>query len=291
MVSIITVNYNGWRDTCELIASLKQHETYPYEIIVVDNASQGDDVLQIERVYPDVTLVRSERNLGFAGGNNLGYTYAKGEYIFFFNNDMVIKSPILEPMVLCLTDKAFGGVSPCIQYLYHPGILQYYGYLDLSSITLRHTTEAFDPSRKGDFLKPKETEVLHGGAMMVSREVIEQVGRMTEIYFLFFEEFDWSRCIRKAGYRLYYEPASVVYHKEGMTIRPQTPLREYYLTRGRVLFARRNLDSICKIISCCYLLGVVLLRNVVKYLLSGDWGMLKATVSGSISGLFINKKR
>lgn len=99
MVSIITVNYNGWKDTCDLIASLKQFETYPYEVIVVDNASCGDDVKQIRLAYPDVIVLSSERNLGFAGGNNLGYQYAKGDYIFFLNNDMVVKEPMLAPMV------------------------------------------------------------------------------------------------------------------------------------------------------------------------------------------------
>ena len=83
MVSIITVNYNGWKDTCELIASLKEHETLPYEVIVVDNASHGDDAERIAHAHPDVMVIRSKTNLGFAGGNNLGYRYAKGDYLFF----------------------------------------------------------------------------------------------------------------------------------------------------------------------------------------------------------------
>jgi len=287
MVSIITINYNGWQDTCELIASLKQYETYPYEIIVVDNASRGDDVVQIKRIYPDVTLVQSEKNLGFAGGNNLGYSYAKGEYIFFLNNDMLIKSSILEPMVLRLTDKALGGVSPCIQFLYHPGILQYYGYLDMSQITLRHTTESFDPSRKDDFLKPKETEVLHGGAMMLRRETIEQVGKMTEVYFLFFEEFDWSRRIREAGYKLYYEPASMVYHKESMTIRPQTPLREYYLARSRMIYARRNCVGFYQMLSYVYQLFFAVPKRMLFYIRRFQLKLAIAVWRGVWNGFFI----
>ena len=110
MVSIITVNYNGWKDTCDLIASLKQFETYPYEVIVVDNASCGDDVKQIRLAYPDVIVLSSERNLGFAGGNNLGYQYAKGDYIFFLNNDMVVKEPMLAPMVAKLKNDDYAGV-------------------------------------------------------------------------------------------------------------------------------------------------------------------------------------
>ena len=96
MVSIITVNYNGWRDTCELIESFKQHETYPdYEFIIVDNASHGDDVEQLRNAYPDLKIIACDRNLGFAGGNNTGIRHASGEYLFFLNNDTLIKAPVL----------------------------------------------------------------------------------------------------------------------------------------------------------------------------------------------------
>lgn len=265
MVSIITVNYNGWKDTCDLIASLKQFETYPYEVIVVDNASCGDDVKQIRLAYPDVIVLSSERNLGFAGGNNLGYQYAKGDYIFFLNNDMVVKEPMLAPMVAKLKNDDYAGVSPCIIYLYKPERIQYYGYKDMTSITLKHTTESFDFTRRDCFLQPKETEVLHGGAMMVRRDVIIKVGVMTEIYFLFYEEFDWSRRLREAGYKLFYEPTSVVYHKESMTIKPQTPIREYYLTRSRMIYARRNCKGWRKLLSCFYQCFAVLPKKTLSY--------------------------
>lgn len=286
MVSIITINYNGWQDTCELIASLKQHETYPYEVIVVDNASSGDDVHRLRTAHPDVTVVRSEKNLGFAGGNNLGYRQAKGEYIFFLNNDMVIKSPMLQPMVDRLKDKEYAGVSPCIVFFYKPEWIQYYGYCDMTSITLKHTTKGFDPSRRECFLQSHATEVLHGGAMMVRRDVIELVKPMTEVYFLFYEEFDWSRRMREAGYQLFYEPASKVYHKESMTIKPQTPLREYYLTRARMIYARRNCRGMDKPLSCLYQLLLAAPKKGGSYLLKGKFDLAKAVCTGVFSGLF-----
>ena len=110
MVSIITVNYNGLQDTCEMIASFKRHETYPYQMVVVDNASVRNEAEEIRIRFPEVTVVRSERNLGFAGGNNLGYAYANGDYIFYLNNDMEIREPILEKMVARLKRSDIGGV-------------------------------------------------------------------------------------------------------------------------------------------------------------------------------------
>lgn len=291
MVSIITINYNGWQDTCELIASLKKFEVASYEIIVVDNASSGDDVERIKCNYPDVILIQSCKNLGFAGGNNLGYKYATGKYIFFLNNDMIIEGPFIQVLVDRLKDKTFAGVSPCIVLYHQLDRIQYYGYQDMSRITLKHTTELFDPSRRTDFLYPKETEVLHGGAMMVRRDVIESVGKMTEDYFLFFEEFDWSRRMREAGYKLFYEPASVVYHKESMTIKPQTPTREYYLARSRMIYAKRNCKGLEKVLSYTYQLLLAVPKRVVIYLLKGRIDLAKAIYKGAFSGLYLQLQK
>lgn len=284
MVSIITINYNGWQDTCELIASLKQFETYPYEVIVVDNASRGDDVERIRAMHPDVKVVCSERNLGFAGGNNLGYGYAQGDYVLFFNNDMVLKGAMLKPLVDRLSDKRIGGVSPRIIYLYKPEQVQYYGYQDMTSITLKHTTKPFASARQADYLRPKETEVLHGGAMMVRRDVIEQVGEMTEVYFLFYEEFDWSRRMREAGYILYYEPKSDVYHKESMSIPRNTTFREYYLSRARIIYARRNNNGWRKYLSCAYLLFLAMPKKLVTFLRQKRVDLIWATIRGTCAG-------
>lgn len=290
MVSIITVNYNGWKDTCELIASLKQFETYPYEIIVVDNASSGDDVLQIHKEFPEVLVIESDKNLGFAGGNNLGYKHAHGNYLFFLNNDTVVKKPVLEPLVNKLKDAAVGGVSPMIRGFYPPYEVQYCGLFKMTPVTLRHPIAASDVIHSDNSLLGREVEVMHGAAMMLRREVIEEIGVMSEAYFLFYEEYDWSYRLLQRHYKVWYEPASLIYHKEGQSIGRITPLREYYLTRGRVLFARRNLEGLYKMLSCCYLLSIVMLRNIIKYMLSGDWRLLKATISGPISGILATKK-
>ena len=287
MVSIITVNYNGWKDTCELIASLKKHETLPYEVIVVDNASQWDYADKILHAHPDVMVIRSKVNLGFAGGNNLGYRHAKGDYLFFVNNDVVVKSSVLSPLVQRLQNEQVGGVSPCILSLYKPDEVQYYGYCRMSRITLKHTTLPFDYSRRRDYMYAKETEVLHGAAMMFRRDVIEHVGCMSEIYFLFYEEFDWSYQMQAAGYKLFYEPASVVYHKEAMTLPKQTPLREYYLSRSRMIFARKNLKGMEKCLSCIYLSLLVMPVKFVGYVLHLRTRMAWKMLTGTISGIFV----
>lgn len=285
MVSVITINYNGWHNTCEMIASFRAHETYPYELIVVDNGSSGDDIDRIASRFPDVRLVRSPRNLGFAGGNNLGLREATGKYIFFINNDVVIKAPVLKILVDRLSSGEWGAVSPCIESLYKPGEVQYYGYNELTPITLKHTTPPLVPANRHHLLRPRPTQVLHGCALMVSREVIERVGPMYEGYFLFYEEFDWSLRMREAGYRLFFEPRAVVYHKESATITRCSPLREFYLYRSRVLYARRNVRSFSKILSCLYLGCVVMPLKMVEHVFNGRPDLARAVWRGTWSGL------
>ena len=89
-ISIITINYNGLEDTCELIETLPL-EDESLEVIVIDNASNNDEATVIEQRYPQVKVIRSTQNLGFAGGNNLGIKAAQGKYLFFINNDTLFR--------------------------------------------------------------------------------------------------------------------------------------------------------------------------------------------------------
>ena len=92
-ISFITICYNGFKDTCELIESLhKKLKSVSYEIIVVDNASREDEAAKIHELYPTVISIRSNENGGFSGGNNIGIRAAKGKYIFLINNDTYIES-------------------------------------------------------------------------------------------------------------------------------------------------------------------------------------------------------
>ena len=130
MVSIITVNYNGLDDTCEMIDSFLLNETYPFEIIVVDNGSQPSQAEKFRQYYaidPQVKVVQNINN-GFAGGNNAGLNVAGGDYLFFINNDTYITKPILEALVRRLDDQQNGGVSPMLKYHQCTNTIQFAGF-------------------------------------------------------------------------------------------------------------------------------------------------------------------
>ncbi|ADV44016.1 glycosyltransferase family 2 protein [Bacteroides helcogenes] len=287
LISIITINHNGLHDTCEMIDSFRKYETYPhYEIIVVDNGSHLPEAEEIRHKYPCIKVVQNINN-GFAGGNNAGLKAAEGAYLFFINNDTVIKEPILDTLVQRIEadPQRNGGVSPMLKFAAQPDTLQYAGFTPLSPVTLRNESIGFMQKDAPCFHVACETASLHGAAMMVSRKALQDAGPMTEVYFLFYEELDWSVQIKKAGYRLWYEPAAVVYHKESMTARKGTPLREFYLSRARMLFARRNLSGTGKLLSCLYILTLAAPKKALTYLLHGEAALAKAAISGTWSGI------
>lgn len=283
-VSIITVNYNGVADTCEMIDSFCRHETYPYEIIVVDNGSRLPEAEEIKRRYPKVKVVQNS-NTGFAGGNNAALKVTEGSYLFFINNDTFITEPILESMVQRLESAPEnGGVSPMIKFAEAPDTLQYAGFTPLSSITLRNASIGYMEKCSPRFGIARETAALHGAAMMVKRDVLQRVGPMTEVYFLFYEELDWSAQMLCAGYKLWYEPAATVYHKEAMTARKDSPLREFYLSRARMMYARRNVLGIEKLLCCLYTTCVAAPKKSLLYLLHGKVALALAVIRGTFCG-------
>ncbi len=292
-ISFITVNYNGLNDTCELIESLHAAiQSVSYEIIVVDNASHQDEATIIGNRYPEVIVIRSERNLGFSGGNNLGFQHAHGKYFFLINNDTYITHDGFHHLVERIeSSPSIGAVSPKIRFAFTPQNIQFAGYTPLSNITLRNALIGFGCADDGRFDTPLSSPYLHGAAMMVRREVIEKVGMMPEIYFLYYEELDWSTAMTRAGYELWYEPRCTVFHKESQSTGQLSKLRTYYLTRNRLLYAWRNLSGARRWISIGYQMTAAAAKNSLQFLLQGRVDLARVIFKG-ISGFILlgNKK-
>ena len=282
LISFITICYNGFKDTCELIDSLQSKITsVSFEIIVVDNASTKNEALSLHHKYPEIITVRSEYNLGFSGGNNLGIEKAKGKYIFLINNDTYITSDGLQHLIDRFdSDAQIGGISPKIKFAFPPQNIQFAGYTQLSPITLRNQLIGFGEADDGRFNEPILTPYLHGAAMMIKREVINNVGVMPEIFFLYYEELDWSTQITRAGYELWYEPEWTVYHKESQSTGQQSKLRTFYLTRNRLLYAWRNLEGSKKWLSIIYQLTLPVAKSTISFALKGRFDLISATFAG-----------
>lgn len=281
LLSIITVNYNGLKDTCELIESLPLNDE-SLEVIVVDNASYKEEATVIAQQFPQVKVIRSHQNLGFAGGNNLGIQAAKGKYLFFLNNDTVIHQPsTISHLINRLeSSEKIGMVCPKIRFTWDNQPIQYAGYTPLSQITLRNQAIGFGEDDHGQFDNPHPTPYAHGAAMMVKREVIEKAGMMPECYFLYYEELDWSLMIRRTDYEIWYEPACTIFHKESQATGQQSPLRTFYITRNRLLFAKRNIKRGVRLLTYLYLIGIVAPKDIFINIIHGRIDLCKAIFKG-----------
>lgn len=280
LLSIITINYNGLKDTSELIDTLPLNDE-TIEVIVVDNASTQDEATELEKRYPLIIVIRSDKNLGFAGGNNLGIQAAHGKYLFFLNNDTLLPQPSSLSLLInrLASSDQIGMVCPKIRFTWGEQPIQYAGYTPLSKITLRNKAIGFGEEDNGQYDVAHPTPYAHGAAMMVKREVIEKVGLMPECYFLYYEELDWSMMIRRAVYEIWYDPSCTIFHKESQTTGQQSPLKTYYISRNRLLFAQRNINGGEKYLTYIYLI-MVAVRDVLKYLCKGQINMAKAVMKG-----------
>jgi hypothetical protein len=139
LVSFITVNFNQPQVTEQLLASIHDKERYsPLEIIVVDNGSRPDHVPWWQQEYEGIRFIRSEKNLGFAGGNNLGIRQAQGDYLFLVNNDTEFTENLIGSMVEEMdANPEIGLLSPRINYFDQPDMIQYAGYTPMNYYTAR----------------------------------------------------------------------------------------------------------------------------------------------------------
>jgi len=277
LVSIITINYNESQVTLDLLASLRNLNYSNVEVIVVDNASPNDDPDRIKQNYPEVILIKSETNLGFAGGNNLGVQKAKGEFLLFINNDTIVPENFIEPLVETLQmDETIGMVSPKIKFHWDPTLIQYAGYTPMNHWTIRNSSIGYKQKDKGAYDTPGTTASIHGAAMMVPKAVVDKVGPMTEIYFLYYEEHDWAQQIKRAGYKIYYQPESYILHKESLSTGKFSPLKTYYIARNRILYARRNFKPLQLCISLLFQCFVSIPKNMLVFLIKREYKHFKA---------------
>ncbi len=261
-VSIIIVNYNTPEDTKATIQSLANidHSGFDYRIIVVDNGSK--ELLTFSNLFakknPKVDLLRSESNLGFSGGNNLGIQHAidhyDSDYYLLLNSDTIVSQNFLQELYKMMRRDPKIGLAASKIY-FHKGyeyfeksykeaekghVLWYVGgKVDWTNLLSYHI--GIDEIDRGHFDQANETDYATGCVMMISREVIERVGRLDDRFFLYSEDVDFSLRVHEAGLKVMYCPSSVVYHKIGRsTGGAGSPLQQYYQTRNRLFLAFRH---------------------------------------------------
>lgn len=265
LVSVISVNYKQTEVTLEFLRSLSQITYKNIEILLVDNGSGQDMADKVRKDFPEVLVIISKENLGFAGGNNLAIEKAKGKYLMFLNNDTEVESDFLEPLVQVMEqDATLGLISPKIIY-YDTKLIQYAGAVGINPYTGRGSKIGHLEADTGQYNDIRNTDLGHGAAMMIPMEVVKKVGMMPDIFFLYYEEHDWCELIKRAGYGVKYVGTSKIYHKESVSVGRESPLKTYYMTRNRLLFMRRNYSGMPLIMSMLFFVFLAIPKNTLKF--------------------------
>ncbi len=271
-VAIVSVNYNQTALTADMLESLQRAGLPAWcEVWVVDNASKEDGSAVLAKAYPWINTIRSEQNLGFAGGNNLAIAQCKSEYVFLLNNDALVDPGLLEGLLGRFRENPrLGAVSPVIydypQTTSKPTI-QYAGATRVSGWTGRNQTllRGEAAGAQGTGLQP--VEFTHGAAMLVSRAVLDKVGLLEEGFFLYYEELDWCDNIRAAGFDIALDADRAVWHRESVSTGVDSAFKTYWINRSRILYVRRNKSALQGgLFGAFYLMGVLPVHGVRHFL-------------------------
>ena len=277
LVSIITINYNNTQVTLELLLSIKECTYKNLHVIVVDNGSDENPASLISEKFSDVEVIRSEVNLGFSAGNNLGCRYAKGEYIFFVNNDTLFAENVIEELIKPFSEiDDLAIVSPKMIYYESPNIIQYAGSTEINSLTGRNEVVGKGQVDNDQLFKSGLTFFAHGAALFIKKSILNKIGSFPDIFFLYYEEIDYSYKIRQAGYKIYYNNKAVIYHRVSYSVGEDSPLKTYYMTRNRILFMRTNFGSVRFSIFILFLVLFTIPKNSIKYILNGRFDLLRS---------------
>jgi GT2 family glycosyltransferase len=260
-IGIVIVHLNAYHDTSACLRSL-QNISYPnVKVIVVDNGSVDASGARLRMEFPEMIHLRSNENLGFSGGNNLGIRYALEhgcEHILLLNSDTVITKSFLEPLVeRLLSDPKIGAVGGKIYYYPpafggHDKIIWYAGSFQKWHTGFHHYGES--EKDRGQYDTAAQTEYVCGCLMLMRGDVIWEIGGLSNEYFVYWEESDWCLRARELGYSCWYEPRSVIYHNFKSAVKgEETALYSYMQTRNSFIFAKHHFH------------GFLLLRHLFFY--------------------------
>jgi len=245
------VNWNSYELTRDTINSLNATTYKEYDIIVVDNASSDGSAAELKNDFPFIILLQSDSNRGFTGGNNIGMQYALDhgyELQLLLNNDVEVEPNFLEPLIKVFNNKNIGAAQPLIYFHHNHELIWNAGskYNFVLGIT---STPGYNSLDKGQTQKKiqKQIDWITGCAFMIRSTVLQEVGLLTEAFFIYYEDVDLSFKIKKAGYELAYVPSSVIYHIAGMSHKSKQKTKEGFISakvhylnaRNRIWFLKK----------------------------------------------------
>ena len=269
-VAVLLINYNGIDDTIECVNSLLESKTTAnLEIVIVDNGSNNQEADRLEKLYPKFHIIKSEKNLGFAGGNNLGINYLMRQnidYLLMLNNDTVVAKDMIEILI-----NADNGHCVCLpkMYYYDSPKKIWYGGGNINRITgaTKHMQYNCIDKNQEDETNLSCTFAT-GACVLISKNVMKDIGQLDDDYFMYCEDADFSLRLLERSMDILYVPQAHLWHKVGKSSGGEgSLLSEYYMARNSLLFLNKH-KNFFVITAFPYILVRKYIR-MVKFVLTG----------------------
>jgi GT2 family glycosyltransferase len=239
-VSVVVVNFNGLRFLAECLESLER-QTLPrhrYEVLLVDNGSVDGSPEYVRSHFPGVRVVEAGANLGFTGANNLGFRLARGRYVVLLNNDTRVDPGWLAALVAAANGERIGGVASRVLFRDEPGLINSTGL-----VLYRDGRGGDRDLRRVDGPDTRQPSEVFGGcgaSLLLTRELLDDIGGFDPSLFMYYEDLDLAWRARLRGWRFVYAPGSVVHHVCGGSTGAESPLLLRQVERNRTLVNLRN---------------------------------------------------
>ncbi len=246
-VSIVILNWKNYEDTKECFDSLLKTTYQNCEVVFVDNGSPDGSGDLLHKEYPDFPYVQTGENLGFSGGCNAGIEYAlknNADYIMLLNNDTTVKYDFIEPLVNEFEEHPDAGITTGKGFYYDtPDILHMAG-AEMDWMRSTYQRYGADELDKGQYDQAREVGFASAYFMLVKQEVFGSVQLLSEDYFGGVEECEFNIRVKKAGYKIYYTPDSVMWHKISRSFKPATIRGVYNTYRNKLIFMKKFLSPV-----------------------------------------------
>ena len=306
-VFVILLNYNGAKDTIDCLKSLANISYNNYNIIIVDNASTDDSVIQIENylssngldytmvfssneitendgLHAKLTILKTGHNGGYGYGNNVGIKYALknfADYILIINNDTVVEKNFLEPMVrLCEEDKNIGIVSGKIYFYDKPDVIWFNGgkYYPYTAKLVHINFNEKDIGQK----PPEVITFISGCLWLIPKNIFNNVGLINEEYFMYVEDLEFCCRVLRENYTLKVCEESIIYHKVGGSSGGYlSEFSTYWSSKNHFKFIKSEQKKLSKLCAYIYLLIFKSLKIGIK----GNYKLLRCHLSGLYDAL------
>lgn len=294
VVSIIIPHYNGISFIDECLKSIMNSTYKQREVLVVDNGSTDGSQAFIKKKYPEVKIVQSKKNLGYAGGCTYGYIRSQGEFIVFLNNDTTVDKRWLEPLIKAAKRKEVAICQPKVLAMRQPTRFEYAGaaggYMDRwGYVFCRGRVFDICEEDKGQYDQEAEIFWASGVCLFTKRSILQEIGSFDPYLFMYYEEEDlcWRAHLR--NYKVLFIPKAKIYHYGEKTARKYPFKKYYYFHRNHTILLIKNYSGI----SLLRTLPKKLMLDVIMtgyFLLIGQWKRSLSLIGATCALPFCMKK-